>query len=76
MKEVKCQAHTVMEVAAILKESDASFSEASRLKLAEWLEELHHSRNAIDNVRTVLANPQATVILPDDWQKKQTRIGY
>lgn len=77
-RSIGMQNCSLTEAARLIREGELSISddEASRIRLAEWLEELHHSRNAIDNVRYALANPEATVVLPENWSKKQHRIGH
>ena len=59
MEVTDCEAtnHTLEEIVAMLRENEAVlFSTArSRVRLAEWLDELARSRSAIENARIALS---------------------
>ena len=67
MDITECEAtnHTVQEIVAMLRENEAVlFSSArSRVRLAEWLDELVKGRDAIENARVALAgHPNTRVV--------------
>lgn len=66
MKKVQCQDCLVGEVAEMLRSGDCSFSDESRIRLAQWLEELAKSREGIYQAQIALASTKSLRTYPDN----------